>query len=1116
MLKLVNVVKDYPMKDQEPVHALKGLTVNFRRNEFVAILGPSGCGKTTTLNILGGLDRYTSGDLIIEGKSTKNYKDGEWDTYRNHSIGFVFQSYNLIQHQSVIKNVELALTIGGISKKERKDRALKALEKVGLKGLEKKKPNQLSGGQMQRVAIARALINEPEILLADEPTGALDSETSIQIMDLLKEVSKDCLVIMVTHNSELADAYANRIIKMKDGLLISDSNPYSDEEEANDHKVELEKPIVKSNKGNKKRSSMSFLTATGLSMSNLASKLKRTILVAVAGSIGIIGVSAVLAVSTGVRDYINEMQNDMISQYPISIAETAIDYSTIMNGLNGDDKRKIVEFSKEYEVGLDSLINFLMDKYQDFTSVKTNDINEDLLEFIDQIPVEYTSSINKNYGIDMTNNIFTEWVRNDGIEPTFISLNGLTQMYIAELQTVSGFSEYAAFVDLFTNFMEEIPADEEYVLSQYDVLAGTYPKNANEIVLVVDENQTLTDLVYAQMGFFKENEFINIARKAIEENKENPDIEKINEFSYPTSYTFDEILGKKIKYYPHDDIWSYETKIHPTLQFSATLPISGNDYDLSFDFEHDSVLDSLKGSISTSGYNFPASFNRASGTCDEAHPFEGEWEGVVLTSPISFSVDSSNVILHLSTDSNYSRNGNEVSFVVQYDGNNLTANITYNEALDKFTGSLVHPVMGPIGTIDLSRDGSEIDSENKTLGKWTGTINGTNPLSFSLKENGVITFYFDTPFAYNINDVEVKGYMYSADALSSWQHGEEMKISAILKKKKGVNFGCLGRGVYYTRDLTNKMMEDSRNSLIVAGPNSIQDYIGTSFEKDKPYAAYVTYKYTSYAKGDGADAVPDVEGYSNALNMTLSDSVTSMFSLGVDNYSIDKAYLRSLSGKATKQIQIVENIYDYSFEELPHSISIYPTDFRVKKDLIKYLKQWNSNNPIELEKSGKVLLAEDRQELAYVDSVELIVSVINTMIDVVTVALVSFTSLALVVSCFMIAVITYISTMERVKEIGVIRSLGGRKKDVSRLFVAECLIIGLASGIIGVGITYLISLILNIIISNLGIGINYIAMLRPLVALIMLGLSVLLNVISGLIPSMKASNQDPVAALRSE
>ena len=729
MLKLVNIVKDYPMKDQEPVHALKGLTVNFRKNEFVSILGPSGCGKTTLLNIIGGLDRYTSGDLIIQGRSTKGYKDGDWDTYRNHSIGFVFQTYNLIPHQNVIKNVELALTIGGISKEERRERALKALEKVGLAGLEKKKPNQLSGGQMQRVAIARALINEPEILLADEPTGALDSETSIQIMDLLKEVANDCLVIMVTHNPDLANAYSSRIINMKDGLLLKDSSPYSDEEESLEERKDINQPIVKVNKGNKKRSSMSFLTATGLSFSNLFSKLKRTVLIAIAGSIGIIGVSSVLAVSNGVRNYIDNMQNDMISQYPLSVAETSVDYTSLMSGLSGDDQRKIVEFSIDYEVGLDSLINYLMDKYKDFTSVKTNDINNDLIEYIDNMPAEYVSSINKNYGLDTTNNIFTDYQRYSDESSHLISLNGLTQMYISELKTVAGFTEYAMFVDLFTDFMHEIPGEKDYILEQYDVLAGQYPENSNDIVLVVDENQTLTDLVYAQMGFFSEEEFINIARKAMEEHAENPDQSKIDSFTYPTSYTFDQILGKKLKYYPHDSIWNYQTITKKTIVFS--FPFESDTVTLKL--YHNPATDDLEGTLMYQDYNLNINFVRVADTVkDENHPSYGEWTGDILGAmSLNFAVNSTNIVMH--TDQ-----------------------------------------------------------------------------------------YGDVPLPYAIEDENTTGYMYNAFEQSGWEKGEDIRISGILKKKKGVNFGCLDRGVYYTRDFTKKMIKDSKQSKIVSGDHSIE------------------------------------------------------------------------------------------------------------------------------------------------------------------------------------------------------------------------------------------------------------------------------------------------------
>lgn len=1115
MLKLVNITKDYVIKGVPTVHALKGLTVNFRRNEFVAILGASGCGKTTLLNIVGGLDRYTSGDLVIEGKSTKDYQDGDWDTYRNHSIGFVFQSYNLIPHQTVIKNVELALTIGGVSKQERRERALKAIEKVGLGGMEKKKPNQMSGGQMQRVAIARALINEPEILLADEPTGALDSETSVQIMDLLKEVAKDCLVIMVTHNPDLADTYANRIITMKDGLLLTDSHPYCDKEEAAETRKEQKVPVVKVNKGEKKRSSMSFITATGLSMSNLLNKLRRTILIAIAGSIGIIGVSMVLSVSTGVHNYIDNMQNDMISQYPISVAEQAVDYTSLVSGLSNDDKKKIAEFPKDTSVGLDSLIEYLMDKYEDITSVKTNDINADLIEYI-KMADKYTNSINLNYGIDVTNNIFGEWDRNKDGNKEIISLNGLTQTYIAELQTVEGFAEYAQFVDLFTNFMNEIPAEKEYILDQYDILAGEYPTSANDIVLVVDENQTLTDLTYAQMGFFSEQDFINIARKAVEETKENPDPEKLKEYdNYPKYYTYDQILGKKLKYYPHDSIWNYEELKFDIITFDTTMTVEDNEYDLHFIFQYDEVLDALRATITTSGYTLNGTFQRVSGTLDPEHKFLGEWSGKIFGSELDFTVTDTHIVIHGLTAPYTQPTPNNVKFELPYGELQVPFDLTYDAVGDAFSGTVSYGGF-PI-PMDFARYTGSKDESHPFYGYWYGSKTiGPNTIEFAFSINNETNVSIDmNPTTYIQDVLPVKGYMYEANVQSSWEGGEDVRISAVLKKKKKVNFGCLSRGVYYTRALTNKYMEQAKGSNIVSGTNSIQKHIGSAFETDKAYGAYVKFKYTSYLKGDGSNAVPNVFGYANALNVNPMESLGSMFSItgGTNNLSLDKEYLRSLSGLATKESLDGEDKV-YTFESLPKTISIYPKDFKIKKKVTDHLKKWNDDTPLTLD-SGKVLAADDRQELTYTDTVELIVSVINTMIDVVTVALVAFTSLALVVSCFMIAVITYISTMERVKEIGVIRSLGGRKKDVSRLFVAETLIIGLASGIIGIAMTYLLSLILNIIIGSL-FGIYTIAALPIYMAAIMIGVSILLNVVSGLIPAVKASSQDPVVALRTE
>ena len=1040
MLKLVNIVKDYIMKDQEPVHALKGLSINFRRNEFVAILGPSGCGKTTLLNITGGLDRYTSGDLIIDGISTKDYNDHDWDTYRNHSIGFVFQSYNLIAHQNVLKNVELALTISGIDKEERKRRALNALEKVGLKGLEKKKPNQLSGGQMQRVAIARALINDPEIVLADEPTGALDSETSVQIMDLLKEVAKDCLVIMVTHNPDLANTYATRIVNMKDGELLSDTNPYSDEEEANDTKDRKENPIEKENKGNKKKSSMSFFTATSLSFSNLISKLKRTILIAVAGSIGIIGVSSVLAVSNGVTSYVGRMQDDMLSNYPVTISETSIDLSSLMSGLSNWNKKDILDFDMTNSVGIDSMINYLMNKYRDLTAFKTNDINENLLAWINQIDSKYVSSISYDYGLDVTNNIYTTW--NRGKLPTdedeIISLNGLTQMYIAELNTVPNFGMYSMFVNLFTDFMSQLPVDSDYILAQYD-LVGTNSRLAekdDEIVIVVDENQTLTDFLFAQMGFFTEEEFINISKRALLENDgQEHTQEELDKYDYPHSFTFDEVLGKKLYYIP--DVYDFKTLTVNQLIFTIDLGGMTDDQFKStkFNLQYSEKGDILIGSVG----GLSMVLVRKGDIPDTNKPYKGVWEG-------SFTINGVNVLYDL--------------------------NITEDDA---------YISIGPI------------ESTHATYQYVEGPMSAYMYEAFKTDE-----------IKNNENNIQSKM--------------KEMTITGILKKKPNVNFGSLGRGIYYTQALTDTYIKDSKDTDIVQsvepGKEGIIDYVIN--KRDAAYPAYVTFDYTSYARGDTDDLVSyDVPGYAYSLNRSMSSSLSSMLSIsgrGSAFIDVNREYLRSLSGLASK----MTSTGSYRIEETPQSIYIYPKDFKAKDGVTNHIKKWNTDETIIVNKDGfdVELKAEEREEITYTDTVEIIVNVINTLINAITIALVAFTSLSLVVSCFMIAVITYISTMERVKEIGVIRSLGGRKKDVSRLFIAECLITGLSSGVFGIAVTYLFSLIFNLSIMQFGVG--NMAILTPLTALIMIGISVLLNVLSGLIPAMHASNQDPVIALRTE
>jgi len=1175
MLFLKDIKKDYALKDQEPVHALKGISLNFRSSEFVAILGHSGCGKTTLLNITGGLDHYDSGDLIIKGRSTKNFTDRDWDTYRNHSIGFVFQSYNLISHQTLLKNVELALTIAGISKEERIERAKAALDKVGLKGLYKKRPNQLSGGQMQRVAIARALVNDPEIVLADEPTGALDSETSVQIMDLLKEVAETRLVIMVTHNPELAEEYATRIVRMKDGEVVSDSNPFENEKE------------VKEVMSHEKKSSMGFFTALGLSFSNLFSKLNRTLLVAIAGSIGIIGVSTILGVSCGVKDYIGSMENDLLSSYPLAINETAVDTSTLLTGLSSTDKKEIAKFDKSTRIGLDSMIQYLMTKYTDLTNIKTNDINAELEAYIDQMPKSYYASINKDYGIDMTNNFFTNFVKETGKDGEIVSVNGLTQSYIKTLMTVDGFSNYAQFVSIFTNFMKQLPVEETYSLTQYDIISGSkYPTQENELMLVVDKNTTMTDLILAQMGFYPEDEFLNIAKKAVKTNNlhkkyingeitedyYNSKLKELdNNYNYNTSFTYEDIMNHEFYYFPHDAIY----KANPSFvsHNQANVSLSGTFF----------------GNTVILGLNYIPSSDALSGTL------------IMLDSSNNIKMNQT-IILQRTSLRDETKSTLDGTWEISYDGTSLKLTI--------------------------------VSSNKKASGKTitydaTGTLETSLfPMPISLTSGAITEEEPETQDYYYHYAVNEDGYgTTAADMLQNPEKygGFKVKITSILRAKSTTNFGSLTRGVYYTKALGEKFREDAMTSQI--GLEFVKHIVSGNFTTST-FNTYVSYKYDDYKNDPGSDdgGVPydptwkptSKFGYSSALNSNTggSDSLSSIImgffgTSSKTNLDSDKSHLRSLCGLKVTEYkanpifynigQTGKNIYAYAVNDLgeenasypgikleetsagiyeyvmpsnykyltfiewdevkqeekeytseiltittvirketpmytfdtkswgittlehsektvygvadvPQTISIYPTDF-TNKDLINnYLKKWNGNEDIKI--GSKILTPEMRSDITITDNISVIVTTISTLIDTISISLIAFTSLSLVVSCFMIAVITVISVMERIKEIGVIRSLGGRKKDVSRLFIAENLITGFGSGAIGILFTYFLQIIINLIVKPMGVP--KICALPWYYALMMGGIAILLSVLAGLIPSLKASHKDPVLALRSE
>ncbi len=952
MLKLKGITKIYKVADMK-VEALKGIDLCFRKNEFVSVLGPSGCGKTTTLNIIGGLDKYTEGDLFINGVSTKKYKDRDWDVYRNHRIGFIFQSYNLIPHQTVLGNVELALTISGISKAERIERAKKALDRVGLANQYYKKPNQLSGGQCQRVAIARALVNEPEILLADEPTGALDTVTSKQIMDLIADIAKERLVIMVTHNPELAYEYSTRIIKLLDGEVLEDSNPFTEEEEAAE--VEAEKTLIEAEgskdidvvdtkftkKQKKEKAKMSLWTAFKLSARNLWSKRARTIMTCFAGSIGIIGVSMVLAVSSGVKGYIKDMQDDMLSGNPITITETGYDLSAMMDAANTmaeEEPLGIIDGA----VNVNSMIKYLAKSQNAMdTLIKTNDLNENYINFIKTMPQEYYSAMSLNYGIDVSNNIYTDFYVNkqmDGENYKYhknLSISALINTYTGVLQKTE-YSSFTTYVSQLTSGFSQLPADKDYILGQYDLLAGKYPEGKNEVLLVVDSNQALTDLLLAQFGYYTQDEFLDIAYSTEDES-----------IMFKERFTYDELLDKEFTYYNNDTIFTKYNKNNPM----------------------------------------------------------------------------------------------EAALASQYE-----CDYKYNPYSDDFDG------------------------------------------------------------------------------------GETLKVTGILKIKEGRSYGCLATGAYYTKDFTNYMLEVNKNS-------EFNEYVAN--QPDKTLSSSF-----SYTMNDGIidpksfemeglvysvdywfknSETNEYELYSNNnlydADMTNNARMGSTSLVGtLDQTSMIMGILSSMGNAEGKQsTSIAKNITTRSCagELLPNSISIYPLNFDQKYMVTDYLDKWNDDSVEILDANGANIA--NRTEVVYTDTVGLIIGLVNTLIDIITYALVAFTALSLVVSCVMIAIITYVSVMERIKEIGVIRSLGGRKKDVSHLFNAETFIIGGASGLVGIGVTYLLSLLLNAIITGLSDGmVKTIAALPFSSAIIMILISILLTCISGLIPARSAAKKDPVVALRTE
>ena len=1254
MLQIKDIHKEYRTGNLVQ-RALDGVSLSLRDNEFVAILGPSGSGKTTLLNIIGGLDRYDSGDLIINGISTKKYKDRDWDSYRNHTIGFVFQSYNLIPHQTVLANVELALTISGVSKSERRRRAKEALEKVGLGAQIHKKPSQMSGGQMQRVAIARALVNDPEILLADEPTGALDSDTSVQVMDLLQEVAKERLVVMVTHNPELAQLYATRIVTVKDGRILSDTDPFVIDSES------MALPVHK----NMGKSSMSFFTALSLSFQNLKTKKARTLLTSFAGSIGIIGIALILSISNGVDKYITNMEEETLSEYPLQIQSTGVDLTSMMMGAATAQSGK-----KDREVGVAQMVTNM------FSKMNSNDL-ESLKVYLDSNEssisqyansVEYTYSVSPQIFLENGKNI-----RQVNPDKSFSAM-GLG----------SGSSNSIMSSTMSTDVFHEMPEDADLYKDQYDVKAGRWPENYKECVLVLTSQGDISDFLQYTLGLRDGKELDDMVQKFMaEEAVETPENEG--------PYTYDEILGKKFKlvnstdYYEYDEEYKVWKDKSDNSSYMKKLVKNGEDLTIV------GIVQPVEGataSMLTAGICYTPELTRhviekaASSEIvkqqladEKINVFTGEEFGKEdnenskfdMESLFSinadalqeaFQVDLSGFNMDLSSLSGLS-SGLNVEMPDMPDMSALAGNINLDESsmpdlsklikLDDLDLDLSHMIDPeeilknlPADQVpDMSQALKSVKfdfTEEKVTALLKEVLTGyqesikDKPEADMDKMQAALKQYLTSKemnerlckdlqelVKNNVNvDMSSEKLIAVAVGLMN-QYQEYAKANGITQTDVASILAFLSQGEIQqqikeeaenlvknsvTVNITTKQIQDLLLQDVVAAypeyarNNSLPDpanlgtyfleYMQTEDGQNRLMNGLMTLVDTSEVQTQFSQAM---ETYMKAMMTSFTDAITKgieskfteimeqvekQLTKGIQtameqmignissgmqeamqsvmtsvSSSITSAMSQAMSGLGglgsgmgnmedalsinpeafAKAIQMNMNeddlselmmsllssensSYDGNLKKLgyadlnvPGGINIYPKDFESKSEIVGILDQYNA----DMEAAG-----EDEKVITYTDLVGTLMSSVTNIVNIISYVLVAFVAISLVVSSIMIGVITYISVLERKKEIGILRAIGASRHNVSQVFNAETFIIGFCAGAMGIGITLLLLIPANSIIRSLADGVNVKAALPPVAAVVLIGLSVVLTLLGGLIPSRKAAKSDPVTALRTD
>ena len=986
MLEIRNIVKNYET-GSETVHALKGVSIAFRESELVSILGQSGCGKTTLLNIIGGLDQYTSGDLIINGQSTKQYKSADWDIYRNHSVGFIFQSYNLIPHQSVLSNVELALTLSGVSKAERRRRAKEALEKVGLGNQLNKRPDQMSGGQMQRVAIARALVNDPDILLADEPTGALDSETSIQIMELVKEIAKDRLVIMVTHNPELAEKYSTRIVKLLDGRIVGDSDPFDPAKEP--AHSEVRKTEV--TKGQK--TSMSFLTALSLSKNNLMTKKGRTFLTSFAGSIGIIGIALILSLSNGVQEYINSVERSTLASFPVSIQHETVDYTSLMTSMM--NVRDNAEENRDPDRIYTNDISTEMMKTM-LSEMQTNNLAE-FKEYLESDPDGISASIEEiQYSYD--SNLYIYGHSADGdimqINPSTVmsammgqsmadNVSQMTNTY-SSLMGSSSMSSYDAFRELLSTDM---------LKTEYEVLAGRLPEAYNEVVVLVTDRNELSDVTLYTLGLRDQGELEGMMSSVMAGESFDLDTGDL-------SFSYDDLMGMEFsmltapEFYQKNDDGTW-TDMRSDSEFMEQAAENGLKLKVVGILKPDA--DSLISSTNSGGIGYTHALTE-------------------------YMIDKTN-------------------------SSELVKAQKENPDVDVFTG------------IEFPKADEEEEqpmSQSEAMEMLTGML--TEEQRTKINE-GIMA------------------------ALTEEQQAQIQ--SAMMGMVSDEQMNSIMMGVLTPEQLTQLQSGADVNSLLTDAQKA---------QMSAQIAASLTAEQNAELSTMMNGMVDPTKMYTIFMQVLTTDQLRQLMDMTKEPETTDATYDGNL-----KLLGVAE------LSE-PSSMKIYATDFESKEKITQLIEKYNDSK-----------IADDNQAdvINYTDYVGLMMSSVSDIINSISYILIAFVAISLIVSSIMIGIITYISVLERTKEIGILRAMGASKRDISNVFNAETLIVGFSAGVIGIAVTLLLNIPINIIIENIT-GIANVALLPWQGGVILVVISMLLTLIAGLVPAGVAAKKDPVEALRTE